>query len=155
MSDENIFLLYAIYMGVYITFIYDIIRVFRRVFAHGEWLVSLEDIGFWIYCTGKVFVVMYRLSDGMLRWFAVLGALAGMCLYKKFISGFFVKYSTMALTFVKIKAQKAIIFLVRPAVKRYRKIKKKLTIAVKMLKMTIAGLHNSDNKNTKNKIKRK
>jgi spore cortex biosynthesis protein YabQ len=148
MSDENIFLFYAIYMGVYITFIYDIIRVFRRVFAHGEWLVSLEDTGFWIYCTGKVFVVMYRLSDGMLRWFAVLGALAGMCLYKKFISGFFVKYTSMALSAVKRKTQKIIIFIARPAVKRYRKIKKKLTISLKMLKMTISGLHNSDNKNT-------
>jgi spore cortex biosynthesis protein YabQ len=148
MSDENIFLFYAIYMGVYITFIYDIIRVFRRVFAHGEWLVSLEDTGFWIYCTGKVFVVMYRLSDGMLRWFAVLGALAGMCLYKKFISGFFVKYTSMALSAVKRKTQKIIIFIARPAVKRYRKIKKKLTISLKMLKMTVSGLHNSDNKNT-------
>jgi spore cortex biosynthesis protein YabQ len=148
MSDENIFLFYAIYMGVYITFIYDIIRVFRRVFAHGEWLVSLEDTGFWIYCAGKVFVVMYRLSDGMLRWFAVLGALAGMCLYKKFISGFFVKYTSMALSAVKRKTQKIIIFIARPAVKRYRKIKKKLTISLKMLKMTVSGLHNSDNKNT-------
>jgi hypothetical protein len=124
--------------------------VFRRVFTHRDWIISLEDICFWIYCSGRVFVVMYRFSDGMLRWFAVLGAVAGMCFYKKFISTFFVKYTSMALTEIKIKAKKIIFFIARPIVKKYRNIKKKLTIALKMLKMTVSGLHNSDNKKTYN-----
>jgi len=144
MSDENIFLFYAIYMGVYITFIYDIIRVVRRVFPHSDGMVSLEDIGFWIYCGGRVFVLMYKFSDGMLRWFAILGALAGMCFYKKFISSFFVNYTSII--FIKIKKiiVKTAKFVLRPIFKCYFRIKKKLTISFKMLKISIAELHNSD-----------
>lgn len=144
MSDENIFLFYAIYTGVYITFIYDILRVVRRVFPHSDGMVSLEDIGFWIYCGGRVFVLMYNFSDGMLRWFAVLGALAGMCFYKKFISSFFVNYTSIIFIKIKRLIGRAVCFVLRPILKRYFRIKKKLTISLKMLKMSIIGLHNSD-----------
>lgn len=144
MSDENIFLFYAIYTGVYITFLYDIIRVIRRVFPHSDGMVSLEDIGFWIYCGGRVFVLMYKFSDGMLRWFAVLGALAGMCFYRKFISSFFVNYTSAVFIKIKRLIVKAARFILRPIVKCYMRLKKKLTISLKMLKMSIVGLHNSD-----------
>lgn len=144
MSDENIFLFYAIYTGVYITFLYDIIRVIRRVFPHSDGMVSLEDIGFWIYCGGRVFVLMYNFSDGMLRWFAVLGALAGMCFYKKFISTFFVSYTSVIFIKIKMLIVRILKFVLRPVFKHYFRIKKKLTISLKMLKMSIVGLHNSD-----------
>ncbi len=144
MSDENIFLFYAIYTGVYITFLYDIIRVIRRVFPHSEGMVSLEDIGFWIYCGGRVFILMYRFSDGMLRWFAVLGALAGMCFYIRFISAFFVKYTSAILIKIRRLTGGAAGIVLRPIAKCFYRVKKKLTISVKMLKISLSGLHNSD-----------
>ena len=97
MENENIFLFYALLMGIFITFIYDILRIIRRVIPHGTLLVSLEDIVFWIYCGVKVFLLMYHESNGTLRWFAILGALVGMILYKKTISPFFVKYVSLLL----------------------------------------------------------
>jgi spore cortex biosynthesis protein YabQ len=144
MSDENIFLFYAVYTGVYITFIYDIIRVFRRTFSHSSLMVSLEDIVFWIYCGGRVFVLMYRYSDGMLRWFAVLGALAGMSFYLKFISSFFVKYTSDLLIKIKKTIQKTVKYMLYPLKRRCIRAKKKLTLAIKMLKMSIIRLHNSE-----------
>lgn len=146
MSNENIFLFYAIYTGVYITFIYDIIRVFRRIIPHSNGMVSLEDIGFWIYCSGKVFVLMYRFSNGMLRWFAVLGAVAGMCFYIKFISAFFVKYASAILLKVRKIILKIVCIILRPIAKIYIKIKKKLTMTIKMLRISVSGLHNSKHK---------
>lgn len=97
MENENVFLLYALLMGIFITFVYDILRIFRRVVPHGNLLISLEDIGFWIYCAAKVFMLMYHESNGTLRWFAVLGALVGMLAYKKLVSPFFVKYTSLVL----------------------------------------------------------
>lgn len=97
MANENVFLLYALLMGIFITFLYDILRIFRRVVPHGNFMVSLEDIGFWIYCAAEVFLLMYHESDGILRWFAVLGALMGMMLYRKTVSPFLVKYVTLVL----------------------------------------------------------
>lgn len=88
---ENQFLFYSIAMGAFITFVYDLLRILRRVISHNSFFVSLEDLAFWVFCAVSVFLMMLRLSDGTLRWFAVLGALAGMFVYRKTVSGFWVK----------------------------------------------------------------
>lgn len=137
MSDENLFLVYAIYTGVYITFLYDLIRIARRVIRHNTFLVSLEDIVFWVYVSAKFFLLMYRYSNGLIRWYAVLGALAGMLVYKKAVSGYFVKY--ISLFFLKIKEIVGGFFrmFLRPAAKFFYFLKKKLTILLKLLKMSL------------------
>lgn len=43
MSEENVFLLHAFASGVLITFIYDILRIWRRVAPHKGLLVSLKS----------------------------------------------------------------------------------------------------------------
>ena len=100
MAGENLFLLHSLAMGVFITFVYDLLRIFRRVVPQGPFLVSMEDMAFWVYCGGEVFLLMYHESDGTLRWFAVIGALLGMFLYKKLVSGLFVKYVSLLLNMV-------------------------------------------------------
>ena len=85
MANENIFLFYALAMGIFITFLYDILRIIRRVLPHNHFWVSVEDLSFWIYCAAEVFLLLHHESDGALRWFAVLGALTGMLLYKKLV----------------------------------------------------------------------
>lgn len=156
MASENEFLLHALLMGIFITFVYDILRILRRTIPHGSLAVSLEDLGFWIYCAEKVFLMMYHESDGKLRWFAVLGALAGMFLYKKLVSPWFVKYVSLGLKKVLGILRKAGGFLCKPfriAGARtcaaagaagnccgrllrggMRRIKKKLTFFLKVLK---------------------
>lgn len=97
MENENMFLLYALLMGIFITFVYDILRIIRRVVPHGSFMISIEDMAFWMYCAVKVFVLMYNESNGTLRWFAILGALVGMLAYKKLLSTPFVTYTSMGL----------------------------------------------------------
>ncbi len=155
MADENVFLLYALIMGIFITFVYDLLRIFRRVVPHNRFWVSVEDLGFWIYCAAEVFMLMYRESNGSLRWFAVLGAMVGMLVYKKTISIFFVKYVSLVLSKILSLAGKGLKFLFRPfafvgkaAGKAAGKVsgkqkslnnllKKKLKLFFKMLKMVI------------------
>ena len=159
MASENEFLLHALLMGIFITFIYDILRIFRRVVPHGGFLVSLEDLVFWIYCAAEVFLMMYHESNGNLRWFAVIGALIGMLLYKKLVSPRFVKYVSLWLGKVFQMLGKVLKFLLKPfrlakakgkaaaktaGNKFYRlmrsgkrRIKIRLTFFLKMLKMTL------------------
>ena len=155
MNNENVFVLYAFCMGIFITFVYDILRIFRRVIPHGNFLVSLEDIAFWIYCAMEVFLLMYHESDGTLRWFAVLGAMVGMFSYKKLISAPFVKYVSMALQkllqligkvsgtvlkpfrFVGGKAAGVAGKAVHKSKRGSRILKKKLTFFLKVLKMNL------------------
>ncbi len=145
MGSENQFLIHALLMGISVTFLYDILRIARRVVPHKGFLVSLEDLCFWAYCTEKVFLLMHRFSNGMLRWFAVLGALAGMFLYRKLASPVLVKYASLALLWIKQRLSSFLAFLWKPfrllwrgARSLLRRIlKKKLTFLVKVLRMTI------------------
>ena len=159
MTGENEFLLHALYMGIFITFVYDLLRVFRRVVPHRGFFVSAEDLFFWIYCGGEVFLLMYHESDGTLLWFAVLGALAGMFLYRKLVSPYFVKFAALSLSRILEFLGRALEWLSRPIRFLFRKagsaagrtgrrtgrslrrlerrIKNKLTYFMKLFKMSI------------------
>lgn len=117
MSEENVFLLYAFASGAFITFIYDILRILRRAVPHGGFLISLEDLIFWVYCAIHIFQLMHRESNGSLRWFAVMGALAGMLLYKKTVSNLLVRYVSMILCRVLGLLGRLLGLLLRPAAK--------------------------------------
>lgn len=99
--SENIFLLYALLMGVFVTFVYDLIRILRRVIPHHWFFVSIEDILFWLSCGITVFLLMQRESNGMLRWFAVLGALSGMLLYRQCLGKYLVEI--LSRFFIRVK----------------------------------------------------
>lgn len=153
--SENLFLLYSLGMGVFITFVYDILRIWRRICAHNNFFISLEDIVFWIFCAISVFYLMHTQSNGTLRWFAVLGALTGMLLYKKTVSPFFVKWVSFILKTVLKFLQKILKVIGRPfsfIAKKCKKtgvhvkngskrtagfLKKRLTAFIKMLKMIL------------------
>ncbi len=105
------FLLHSTIMGVYLAFLYDNIRIFRRIVAHNTFFVSLEDIAFWIYLGGEVFLLMYHESNGMMRWFSIVGAVAGIFVYKKLLGRYYVHY--MSLFFRKIVQRFRRIFKIR------------------------------------------
>ena len=73
---------------------------------------------------------MFHESNGNLRWFAVLGALAGMYLYHRTISPFFVKYVALGLNTLLHPIRKALRIT-------GNWLKKQLTILRKMLKIFI------------------
>lgn len=153
--SENLILLYSLGMGIFITFVYDILRIIRRVYAHNNILISLEDILFWIFSAIAVFYLMHAQSNGTLRWFAVLGALVGMLLYKKTISPFFVKWVSLGLQklfawigkiirillrlfcFLAGKGKKAAVKTANKGKKTAFFVKKKLTDSLKLLKIIL------------------
>ncbi|MCI8798888.1 MAG: hypothetical protein HFH88_03615 [Lachnospiraceae bacterium] len=159
MANENQFLLHSFIMGVFITYVYDLLRIFRRVAPHGTFLISVEDLAFWIYSGTKVFLLMYYESDGTLRWFAVIGALTGMFLYRKLISPLFVKFVAALLNRLLECFWKILRWLFKPfgfvcgkagrglhrtggrmrrlAGRMKRRIKNKLTISLKVLKINL------------------
>lgn len=114
MSGDSVFLLHALLTGVFITFVYDGFIILRRVIPHKSFVESLEDLIFWIFCAIYVFSWLYRESNGTLRWFAVVGAMAGMILYKKTVSGIWVKGATWVLSKVLWILGKVLRLLCRP-----------------------------------------
>ncbi len=153
--QEVTFFLHSILMGLIITFAYDWILIFRRLFRHGKFWMSVEDFIYWFVCGISVFYMLYRENNGVLRWFAVVGAAAGMLFYKLTVKNRFVSimstYIHKIMWFVfrviqfVLRPLKCLFYAVRRCVrflnKKFKKvkefIKKRLTVFIKTLRMVL------------------
>lgn len=88
---EWYFLLYSILTGFCFAYLYDNIRLLRRLWKHKRWLVDMEDILYWIFCFLASFYLLYYGNNGVVRFFAVLGAAIGMFFYSRTVGRIYVK----------------------------------------------------------------
>ena len=59
--QELLFLGSSVLVGMGLFFLYDILRIFRRILPHGNIWIGVEDFLYWIIFTGVVFVLLYPL----------------------------------------------------------------------------------------------
>ena len=153
--QELTFFTHSVLMGLVITFIYDWIRVLRKLFRHGTALMSAEDLLFWLVCGISVFYMLYRENNGTLRWFAVLGATMGMFFYKVIVKDVFVNimstclhkimWFTFRLLQIVLKplkhlfyAEKTFVLYLGKKLKKCKEfIKKRLTVCIKTIRMVL------------------
>lgn len=153
--DEVTFLLHSFLMGILITFVYDGFIIMRRLIRHNLFLISVEDLIFWIACAIGVFYMLYEENNGILRWFAVFGASLGMIVYKLSISVTIVNVVSKLIGRVVSVLRRIFSFLFRPfkaggrkvllayrhSSKKSRKVcrclKNKLTGRIKLLKIVL------------------
>lgn len=154
--NEVTFLLHSFLLGIAITFAYDGFLVLRRLVSHSLFLISLEDMIFWIACAIGVFYMLYEENNGILRWFAVFGAAIGMLVYKKSVSPLVINILTTVIRRIFRLIFGILRFVLRPVCflgkklssfsgSSYRKGKKagkyfknKLTGKLKLLKITLS-----------------
>lgn len=67
----------ACLLGNMVCLIYYGLRVLRRLVKHSLLWISIEDFVFWIGTGVYLFSEMYRTCMGSIRWYFVLGVLAG------------------------------------------------------------------------------
>lgn len=116
--NEAIFWLRAVLLGAQLLFLYDLLRIFRRVIIHKKAItIGLEDFLYWLVSACLIFRLLYRFNYGVIRWFAVLAVLTGMLLYHQTLSKPFVSYTSK---WLKI----ALNILKRPFVCIFRKFQK-------------------------------
>lgn len=87
----------AVLLGAGLLFLYDFLRIFRRILKHNTAGIAVEDIVFWLFCALGMFGFMYRYNEGVIRGFLVFGAAVGMILYSVFISRYVVRRGTAVL----------------------------------------------------------
>ena len=154
-GQELTFFMHSVFMGLVITFVYDWIRVCRKLFRHGTVLMSIEDLLFWLACGIAVFYMLYKENDGTLRWFAVLGATLGMFFYKVVVRDRFINVMSTCLHKIMwlfcrllqivLKPLKCLFYAGKTCVlylgKRLKKckkiVKKRLTACIKTIRMTL------------------
>ncbi len=153
--QELTFFTHSVLIGLVITFVYDWIRVLRRLFKHGTLLMSVEDLLFWLACGIGVFYMLYRENNGTLRWFAVLGAAVGMFFYKMIVRDIFVNVMSTCLHKIMwfvfrvlqivlkpvkrlISAEKTFVLYTGKKLKKCKNfIKKRLTVFIKTIRITL------------------
>lgn len=153
--QEAVFFLHSILMGLVITFAYDWVLVFRKLFAHGRFFMSVEDFIYWFACGIGVFYMLYRENNGVLRWFAVVGAALGMIIYKTIIKSRFVDIVSKCIHKIMwfiyrviqivLKPLKCLFYAARRCVRFFGRklkkvklfIKKRLTACLKTIRMIL------------------
>ena len=79
--------------GALITFVYDLLRIFRRIIPHGNFWIGVEDFVFWIWTSFWIFSVLYRENNGSLRLYTILTMVLGMIVYHRVIGEPIVKFA--------------------------------------------------------------
>ena len=115
-------LLAAFLTGALLLFIYDVLRIVRKIVPHKMWLVGVEDLLFWIGSALALFAMLYRENSGYIRGFVIGGVLVGMLLYNLFLSAWIVAGSVFLL-------KKILFVLSRPLVWTARLFRKPLGFA--------------------------
>lgn len=154
--EEGWFLLHSVLLGIAVTFVYDCLRICRRVIPHHIFWISVEDMLYWIFVSVSIFYLLYYENNGAFRWFSILGAGLGMLLFRKTAGPFFVGYGSKLLLWIKEKMMAVERFLLRPfryvgrkaagsadrgrrkAVQMFRILKKRLTISIRMARIILS-----------------
>ena len=152
---ESRYIGYAILWGLELAVLYDGFLIFRNVIKHKDFFVYVEDFVYWMFCAFFVFGRLYEIGDGYIRWYMALGVGIGMLFYKLTLSKWLVKGCSIILNNLKRVCTKILVVFLKPFFKtgrgikrilRYLKgrsktvlalLKKKLTLAIKMLKITL------------------
>ena len=101
-------LVVSFFNGVLLAWIYDNIRAFRRIVRHKT----------------VVFMRCFKVADGIIRGFIIMGIAVGAFLYFKFLSSFYIRWSVRI---IKI--------LLKPACFILKNVVRIITIPVRSLKM--------------------
>ena len=159
MSSEIInqiyFLICSVFTGIIITLVYDGIKIIREVIKHNGFFIALEDVLFWIFASLFLFMMLYRVNDGTVRWFSIAGSGVGMWIYKKAAGQYIVEimstiinktlhlvFRFLSLVFSPIKWVVSKVFAVFRKIKKFiiignDKLRKKLTHDIKKVKIVL------------------
>ncbi len=98
--------MHAAVLGLEMGLVYDFFRVFRRSFRCKFTVVAIMDLLYWGFVGYRTFYIMHTYSNGVLRWFAILGAITILALYMKLCSRGIVAIGTWLLVGMKSIARR-------------------------------------------------
>ena len=85
---------------------YDGIRVVRRIFPHEIFMISLEDLVYWLVISLCFFLHLCQVNNGKIRGYVLLGSLLGAWIYYSFCSRFVMRYLTEKIHYLKKRLKK-------------------------------------------------
>ena len=89
--QEILFFAASVMTGCILLWLYNILLLWRRWVSHKNWIVSLEDFGYWCICALVIFLMIFEKNNGIIRVHAFVGLLIGAWAQWK-IQSFFQKF---------------------------------------------------------------
>ncbi|RDU24488.1 spore cortex biosynthesis protein YabQ [Anaerosacchariphilus polymeriproducens] len=133
---ETVFFLHTIGAGAFLMFLYDILRIIRRLMKHEKYWVAFEDIVYWCVCGVLMFILIFRENNGIIRGFAIGGIIGGMILYHETVSSYFVQGASFLLG----KILQFILKIFKIILNPFRKMAKKIYKLLEKLKNKLKNL---------------
>lgn len=120
----------AMFSGMVLSALYDVIRIFRNIVKHRRIWISIEDFIFWNFVGVFIYIIIFYSNDGIIRWFIIVSAFVGAIIYHKGIGRFVVKYVSIIINSVinillKKPVKKAKILIIRTVNYQVKHIKGK------------------------------
>lgn len=123
----------SVLWGIGLVILYDCIRIFRRVVKHNKLWAGFEDLLYWAVSAVLIFRMMYRINDGSIRGFAIVGVVIGMTLYHYSISEWVVRMMAAGVHKSIYGTKKTIQFIMKPLVWIGRRLRWILSFFTKLL----------------------
>ena len=137
-AGEGSLLLASVLFGAGLMMLYDMLRIFRHLLKHKTAFLAVEDVRYWLICAVGIFALLYEENGGLLRWFVIGGAAAGMLLENKLLSPFIVRFFVWILKkWIKL-IRKIVSVFTKPAKKVSLFFKKELKKIRKAFKIGIS-----------------
>ncbi len=128
LAEESAILSYAAMLGLEIGLVYDLFRIFRRVWNCHILASVIMDMSFWCFVAYRTFFIMHTYSNGELRWFAVFSAIVVLGLYMNILSRFIVWVGVITLSTWKngcMRIKKALTGIWKMTIIKLRRKKKR------------------------------
>lgn len=100
--------------GIISAFIYDLLRVSRRILGSGDGIVNFEDIIFLAVVAVIMFGAAYIKNSGEMRWQGFIGFGSGAGIYAALVKNRFLNVSTVIIKWLINVAEKIIKILLFP-----------------------------------------
>ena len=95
------FLFLSFAWGMGIAWIYDGLRLFRKLSSHSKLLLNIEDLFFWLGSMVILFDLIFTWHHGEIRSYIVVGIVSGALFYMKWISPVYLAAADFVLTPLK------------------------------------------------------
>lgn len=120
MSRQTLLFFTTVGLGMLLGLVFDVFRVFRKTAPHGNWIIQIEDLLFWLTVTLLTFYFLLSRNYGEIRVFTVLGILIGMTCYFVTISRLVMMVSVTVIQFLKRVTMTVLQILLTPFKLIYR-----------------------------------
>ncbi|MDR0930964.1 MAG: spore cortex biosynthesis protein YabQ [Clostridiales bacterium] len=114
----QIYYFFSIFVcGVVISYVFDLLRLFRRSFKISRIMLVLQDVIFWIISAIWVIQMLTVTNNGNLRIFQPLSLILGCYIYFKYIKSISDKFTIFLLKLIFNMARFIIKFIFKPIIK--------------------------------------